>query len=72
MAAQQGDYTGYGTVGEMGVALPIELGFDEYFVLGDNSRHSFDSRFNGPVLRQDILGKVIRIFYPFDRIREIE
>jgi len=41
-------------------------------MMGDNSPYSFDSRFWGPVHRQNITGKVIRIFYPFDRIREIK
>lgn len=52
--------------------LPITLGADEYFLLGDNSSHYSDSRFRGPILRKDILGRVIRIFRPFNRIREVE
>ena len=28
----------------------VELGEDEYFLLGDNSRHSLDSRYFGPVV----------------------
>jgi signal peptidase I len=75
ISGKQDGFTGYCTAQEAnaeGIPLPLTLGADEYFVLGDNSPHSFDSRFWGPVLRQDITGKVIRIFYPFDRIREIE
>ena len=75
MASLQDGYSGYyrpEELGDEGVTLPITLGSDEYFVLGDNSLHSVDSRFHGPVRRQDIISKVIRIFYPFDRIREIE
>ena len=76
IVSQQDGFTGYCTFQELGVRnagvpLPLTLGTDEYFVMGDNP-HSFDSRFLGPVLRQSITGKVIRIFYPFDRIREIE
>jgi len=80
MASRQDGYTGYYSLEYYnleetdfkGVTLPMTLGSDEYFILGDNSLHSADSRFHGPVRRQDITGKVIRIFYPFDHIREIE
>ena len=77
IASQQDGFSGYCTAQELGagkdagVPLPLTLAPDEYFVMGDNP-NSIDSRFLGPVLRQNITGKVIRIFYPFDRIREIE
>ena len=78
ISGKQDGYAGYFTLEDIygadagGVPLPMTLGADEYFVLGDNSSHSKDSRFEGPVRRENITGKVIRIFYPFDRIREIE
>jgi signal peptidase I len=40
---------------------------DAYFVLGDNSRKSFDSRYWGYVPRTNIYGRVSRIYYPFSR-----
>jgi signal peptidase I len=75
IADKQDGFTGYCTVQELdseGVTLPLTLGADEYFLMGDNSQRSFDSRFWGPVRRQDITGKAVRIFYPFNRIREVE
>ena len=76
IADRQDGFSGYCTAQEVagieGVPLPLTLGADEYFLLGDNSPQSKDSRFDGPVRRQDIIGKVIRIFYPFDRMREVE
>ena len=75
MASKQDGFTGYCTAQDMGiegVLLPLTLGADEYFLLGDNSPWSKDSRFFGPVHRRDITGKVVRIWYPIERIREIE
>ena len=37
----------------------VELGEDEYFLLGDHRRVSIDSREFGPVSRRNILGRVI-------------
>jgi signal peptidase I len=38
-----------------------------YFMLGDNSRKSYDSRYWGSVPRSNIYGRVSRIYYPFSR-----
>lgn len=51
-------------------ANPIELGKDEYFVLGDNRNFSSDSRETdvGNVNRVQILGKAFIKLWPFARI----
>ncbi|MBN1404994.1 MAG: signal peptidase I [Candidatus Omnitrophica bacterium] len=45
---------------------------DSYFVLGDNSASSRDSRYWGFVKRNDILGKAMVIYWPLTRVRKIE
>lgn len=50
----------------------VTLGPDEYFVLGDNTRNSFDSRYWGPVPRRNIIGKMTRVYWPFTRINALE
>jgi len=44
---------------------------DSFFVLGDNSASSQDSRYWGFVPRKNILGKAIVIYWPLPRIRII-
>ncbi len=45
----------------------IVLGKDEYLVLGDNSQNSLDGRYFGAIKRSNIKGKVILIYWPFER-----
>jgi signal peptidase I len=45
----------------------LQLGPEEYFVLGDNSDHSFDSRYFGPIRRKAIVGRVTKIYWPWSR-----
>lgn len=60
--------------GHLNVALENDLsenGFvvpkDSYFMMGDNSRNSLDSRYWGTVPRKNIVGKALFIFWPLSR-----
>ena len=54
--------------------MPITLGRDEYFVVGDNRYSSHDSRASdvGPISANAIMGKVKCVLFPFNAIRGIE
>ena len=45
---------------------------DSFFVLGDNSASSKDSRYWGFVPRKNLLGEAILIYWPLNRIRMIK
>lgn len=44
--------------------VKITLAEDEYFVMGDNRKKSYDSRFFGPVKRKDIIGRFALRVWP--------
>jgi signal peptidase I len=74
ISSREDGYSGYDNTEGMepeGLALPITLGPDEYFLLGDNPLQSLDSRHFGPVSRKAIIGKEMRIVFPPWRIREL-
>ena len=50
----------------------IKIPDDNFFVLGDNSASSQDSRYWGFVPRKNILGKALVIYWPPQRIRIIK
>lgn len=61
------DY-GKEVIEDPGMAIePIQLGEDEYWVMGDNRNHSSDSRVIGPVPKSRILGKAFIRIYPFSK-----
>ena len=45
---------------------------DEYFLIGDNRSDSFDSRYFGPVKKEDIVGKANFIIFPFNRFGSVD
>lgn len=51
--------------GPWGSRPSIELGPDEYFLLGDNSANSLDSRYWGPVHVRQLLGRPLAIVDPW-------
>lgn len=52
---------------------PIQLGKDEYFVLGDNRNDSTDSRFEvGIVKRDSIMGRTFARVWPFNKMEILE
>ena len=45
----------------------IQLGTDEYYVIGDNIMNSLDSRYYGAIKGGRFIGKVVRIVWPSER-----
>jgi len=63
-------YYNRGDYGQEGKKIVVPK--DSYFVLGDNSPSSKDSRYWGFVPRKSILGKALVIYWPLNRIRIIK
>lgn len=58
----------FGRISEAGMASKqIKLGYDEYFVLGDNRNDSQDSRHIGVIDREQIKGKVLFRIWPLGK-----
>ena len=60
-------YFNSGEYGKEGIFVVVPP--DSFFVLGDNSANSIDSRFWGFVPRSQLTGKMFIIWWPFNRVR---
>ncbi len=59
----------YTSDGRFAVSSLLTLGPDEYFLLGDNSSDSTDSRHFGPVRAAEIVGVPVAVVWPMSRFR---
>lgn len=57
--------------GTWGTTQPVQLGEKDYFMLGDNSRNSNDSRVWKFVPEKNIVGKAFFVFWPLDTLKFI-
>ena len=57
----------YTNAGRFGTSEPVLLGPDEYFLLGDNSSVSTDSRQIGPIQARRLFGRPVAVLWPAPR-----
>ncbi len=62
-----GGYHGYVPTGFLAEGAEYTVPADMFFVLGDNSRNSLDSRYWGSVPRKNVVGRALNVFWPVSR-----
>ncbi len=75
VASQQQGYDGYQRGGRDNLLASylsqvdnaVHLKQDQYFACGDNQFNSLDSRYWGPVSKQNLVGATIFVYWPFSR-----
>jgi len=60
------------SAGTWGTTQPVQLGEKDYFMLGDNSRNSNDSRVWKFVPEKNIVGKAFFVFWPLNNMKFIK
>ncbi|TVR50864.1 MAG: signal peptidase I [Puniceicoccaceae bacterium] len=67
MATREGRFTGYVATDSLAPGRTVTLPEGSFYVLGDNSPNSLDSRRWGLVPEQDVVGRPLWIYYPFSK-----
>ena len=63
-------YTNKGTYGQ--ADKKVKVANSAYFLLGDNSEESYDSRIFGSIPKEYIVGKIYKVYYPHNRAGMVE
>lgn len=64
-AKQTLEHQGYQAYGMLTRGRPYTVPSSMVYAMGDNSAHSFDSRYWGPVPKKELIGRAAFVFYPF-------
>lgn len=62
---------GYLTTETKGYFGPIQIGYNELFVMGDNRGNSMDSREFGPILMKSVIGKASMVYWPIKECKTL-